>query len=570
MTDFTLSFKPAIGPYGAHDPSAVIFQDGEVVYAVEEERLIREKHATGTFPEQSIRACLDHCGILLSDVDTVVLPYNPRLQLKNIQVDFRRRLSRGSSALDRLQSLERFVEQYVGARFRPTIDVKRALRRINTPIPPISLRSHHACHASSAFHPSPFDNALVLTIDGKGEYDSTVIWEGTGDGVDRIRTYEFPNSLGHFYGIITEFLGYRSFNGEGKVMGLAPYGDDVSEIESTLRSCIDTGIDYDVTPITGEGIETGVKTIEELFGRKRNDTPGEFTQWERDLAYAVQNLLEETVTDIIEVYSSRLGINNVCLAGGVALNCKMNKRVMEHEMVESVYIQPVANDAGLPLGAGWIDQRPADVQVMDNVYLGPSFKREKVERILKQKKIPYTEPESLIADVAKRLANGELVGWFQGKLELGPRALGNRSILADPRTIDSRDRVNKYVKHREEWRPFAPSIIESAAGDYLENAESSSFMIKTFDIKTETRDEIEAVLHPADDTTRPQTVREDQNSRYYRLIREFERLTGVPVVLNTSFNDHGEPIVATPKEALKDFYGMGLDALALGDFVVEK
>lgn len=243
---------------------------------------------------------------------------------------------------------------------------------------------------------------------------------------------------------------------------------------------------------------------------------------------------------------------------------------MEHEMVESVYIQPVANDAGLPLGAGWIDQRPADVQVMDNVYLGPSFKREKVERILKQKKIPYTEPESLVADVARRLANGELVGWFQGKLELGPRALGNRSILADPRTIDSRDRVNKYVKHREEWRPFAPSIIESAAGDYLKNAESSSFMIKTFDIKTETRDEIEAVLHPADDTTRPQTVREDQNSRYYRLIREFERLTGVPVVLNTSFNDHGEPIVATPKEALKDFYGMGLDAVALGDFVVEK
>ena len=175
MTDFTLSFKPAIGPYGAHDPSAVIFQDGEVVYAVEEERLIREKHATGTFPEQSIRACLDHCGILLSDVDTVVLPHNPRVQLKNIQVDFRRRLSRGSSTLDHLQSLERFVEQYVGARFRPTIDVKRALRRINTPIPPISLKSHHACHASSAFHPSPFDNALVLTIDAKGEYDSTVI-----------------------------------------------------------------------------------------------------------------------------------------------------------------------------------------------------------------------------------------------------------------------------------------------------------------------------------------------------------------------------------------------------------
>jgi carbamoyltransferase len=570
MSRYVLSFKPAIGPYGMHDPSAVIFNDGELIYGVEEERLIRQKHATATFPEQAIQSCLDYCDIRLPDVDSVVLPYNPQLKSKIFKTDFCRRLARSSSIPECVQSLERFAEQHIGARFMPTTEVERALRRIDTPIPPISLKSHHACHASSAFHPSPFDDALVLTLDGKGEYDSTVIWQGTNDGVERLRTYKFPNSLGHFYGIITEFLGYRSFNGEGKIMGLAPYANDDPEIESTLRSSINMGVNYDVTPITRNGIEQGVNILEELFGRERNDTPGEFTQWEQNLAYTSQKLLEEIVTDIVEAYCSKLQTNNVCLAGGVALNCKMNKRVMEHDAVDSIYIQPVANDAGLALGGGWINQQPTSVPTMDNIYVGPSFDRDNVKSVLETKKISHTEPEELEKNVAKRLADGELVGWFQGKLEMGPRALGNRSILADPRTSESRDRVNKYVKHREEWRPFAPSIIESAADDYFENAEPSPFMIKTFDVKTECRDEIEAVLHPADDTTRPQTVREDQNPRYYQLIREFERLTDVPVVLNTSFNDHGEPIVTTPKEALKDFYGMGLDTLVLGDFLVEK
>jgi carbamoyltransferase len=570
MADRILSFKPAIGPYGAHDPSAAIFKDGELVYGIEEERLTRQKHATSTFPESAIRACLNYCDVRLRDLDRIVLPYDPRLQSKLFAEDARRRIARGSSTLETLQSLERFVEQHVGARFRPKRDVERALRAIDTPLPPITLQSHHACHAVSAFHPSGFDEALVLTADGKGEYDSTVIWRGDGSGVKRLRTYRFPNSLGHFYGSVTEYLGYRAFNGEGKVMGLAPYGNENPEIESTLRSIIDTGVDYDVTPITGDGIEAGVDTLEELFGRERNRTQGEFDQWERDLAFTVQRLLEETVIDLVAHYCSELDTGKVCLAGGVALNCKMNKRVMEYEAVDDIFIQPVAHDGGLPIGAGYIHRSPGDVPTMTDVYWGPAYDSEEIRDTLETKKVPYIEPDDLEASAAERLADGKLVGWFQGRMELGPRALGNRSILADPRTSASRDRVNRHVKHREEWRPFAPSILESAAADYFENAEPSPFMIKTFDVKPDRRDEIEAVLHPADNTTRPQTVREDQNPRYYRLIQEFERLTGVPVVLNTSFNDHGEPIVTTPTEALKDFYGMGLDTLVLGDFIIDK
>lgn len=570
MSDFTLSFKPAIGPYGTHDPSAAIFEDGRLVYGIEEERLTRQKHATSTFPERAIRACLEYCDIQLHELSRIVLPYDPRLQSKQFVEDLRRRIARGSSALETAQSVERFVEQHVGARFLPKRDVERALRAIDTPLPPITLQSHHKCHAVSAFHPSGFNEALVLTIDGKGEYDSTVAWRGDSSGVDRLRTYQFPNSLGHFYGVVTEYLGYRAFNGEGKVMGLAPYGSRNNGIESALRSVIETGVEYDVTAITGDGIEAGVDILEDLFGRKRNETEGEFDEWEQDLAFTVQQLLEETVIDLVVHYCSELDTSNICLAGGVALNCKMNKRVMEHEAVDGIFIQPVAHDGGLPIGGGYIDRSPEQVSTMTHAYWGPAYDSEKIRSTLETKKIPYSEPDDLEAAVAERIANGALVGWFQGRLELGPRALGNRSILADPRTEASRDRVNRYVKHREEWRPFAPSILEEAAADYFENAEPSPFMIKTFDVKPDRRDEIQAVLHPADDTTRPQTVREEQNPQYYKLIREFERRTGVPVLLNTSFNDHGEPIVTTPKEALKDFYGMGLDVLVLGDVIIEK
>ncbi|UHQ99242.1 carbamoyltransferase (plasmid) [Natrinema zhouii] len=567
---YVLSFKPAIGLYGQHDPSAAIFANGELQYAIEEERLTRNKHAPDTFPRRAIEACLEYEGINLSDVSKVILPYNPKLRRKIIGHYLRDTL-RIDSHLRKLSHLQNVVEDQVIAQFLPTHAVEARLEQLGTPVPPIECRSHHACHAVSAFHPSQFDEALVLTVDAKGEYDSTVVWHGTPDHLERLHTYEHPNSWGLFYAVITEYLGYRMFNGEGKVMGLAPYGTENHKIERTLRDVIDTGVDYDVTALTRRwGTEYGIKKLEELFDRPRSNTTEEFDQFEKDLAYTTQKLLEESVTDIAQTYCEELGTGNVGLAGGVVLNCKLNKAIMELPVVDDVFIQPVANDAGLALGGGWIDRRPKEVDPMETVYTGPEFTTDKISPLLEETKVEYGKPDDLEQTVAELLADGALVGWFQGRLEFGPRALGNRSILADPRTADSRDRVNKFVKHREEWRPFAPSLLEEAASEYFENATSAPYMIRTFDVRPEKQDEIEAVLHPADATTRPQTVHADQNSRYYRLIDEFEEITGVPVLLNTSFNDHAEPIVATPAEALKAFHGMGLDVLVLEDLVVTK
>lgn len=570
MSRFVLSFKPAIGLYGQHDPAAALFEDGALVFGVEEERLTREKHAPQTFPDRAIRACLDHRDLELEDVDRIVLPYDPRLRSKLIGYYVRDALAIGGVTA-KLNHLRRVVEDQVVARYFPLQQVRARLEEIGTPIPPIDHREHHACHMASAFHPSGFDEAAVFTLDAKGEYDSTVVWHGTEDGFGRVHTYEHPNSWGLFYAIVTEYLGYRMFNGEGKVMGLAPYGEDNGEIESALRGVIETGVDYDLTDLTYRwGTDYGVQRLEELFDRPRKDDPGVFDQWEKDLAHTAQKLLEESICELVDAYCREIGTGNVGLAGGVVLNCKLNQRVRNLEVVDDLFIQPVAHDAGLALGGGWIDQHPSAIDEMSTTYWGPEYDTASIKRELETNKVDYREPPDLERAVAERLADGALVGWFQGRLEMGPRALGNRSILADPRSVESRDRVNEYVKHREGWRPFAPSLTEEAASEYLITGEEAPYMIRTFDVVPDKREEIPAVRHPADDTTRPQTVRKDQNLRYYRLLREFEGITGVPVVLNTSFNDHGEPIVNTPTEALKDFFGMGLDVLAIEDLLVVK
>jgi len=570
MTDYLLAFKPAIGLYGRHDPSAVLFEDGAPVFGAEEERYTREKHATETFPDHAIQACLDYRDLELTELDRILLPYDPTLR-SEIASHYLTDAIRAPGLGRKLSALERTLVTQIRSQFVPTRQIESRLKSFGTPLPPIETIPHHRCHAASAFHPSGFDEGIVLTVDAKGEYDATVVWYADSTGLQRVRTYEHPNSLGLFFAAVTEYLGYRMFNGEGKVMGLAPYGDDNPEIESALRSLLDTGVDYDVTDLTKRwGTGHGVKTLEHAFGRPRKESPESFDQWDKDLAYTAQKLLEETVVDIAESAVERFDTVNVAIAGGVALNCKLNQRVRESPAVDNVFVQPVAHDAGLALGAGWSRQRPADVDPQTDVYLGPEYATDEIRATLETNKIEYAEPDNLERYVAERLADGDLVGWFQGRMEMGPRALGARSILADPRTAASRDRVNRFVKHREEWRPFAPSLLESAAEEYLIDGGPAPFMIDADDVRPAKTDDLEAVLHPADDSTRPQTVREDQHPRYHRLISEFADITGVPVVLNTSFNDHAEPIVRTPTQAIKDFYGMGLDVLVLEDLVVEK
>ncbi len=555
---------------GSHDPSAVIFREGKLAFGIEEERLTRQKHAVNTFPTRSIETCLDHEGVELSDVDRVVVGWAPEKFLGSSQAGLSEAIRYPQSVREKVERVGFTVKESIGTWIRGKISVESQLAEIGTPVPEVVMRDHHYSHAVSAFHPSPFDDALVVTLDGRGETVSTAVWVGSNEGLKRAQTYRHPNSLGYFFGSVTKFLGFYPNNGEGKVMGLAPYGKYDADIDAALRAELDTSADYDVTSIVTGSFEYSTRELERVLGRERKSSPTEFTQWEKDLAFTAQQLLEEIVTNVVEHYCDRSGLSNVALAGGVALNCKMNKRVMELDCVDGLFVQPVAHDAGVAVGAGMAEWDPSEVAEMEAVYWGPSYETSDITDELDRNGIPYAQPNDIERFVAERIADGDLIGWFQDRLEMGPRALGNRSILADPRDQSSPDRVNKFVKHREEWRPFAPSMLESAIDEYLVDGERAPYMIKTFDVPVEKQSEIPAVLHPSDQTTRPQTVTEGQNPRYHRLISEFEEITGVPVVLNTSFNDNGEPIVNQPSEAVKAFFSMGLDVLVLNDIVVEK
>jgi carbamoyltransferase len=570
MMEYTLSINPSIPPLGSHDGSAVLFRDSELVFGIEEERLTRQKHAPETFPTESIQACLDAENINLSDVEKVVIPWEPDLFRKSLSQNLRQVTSTPGSLTEKLRFAGWGIKYSLGPSVTSTSLIQDQLEEIGDTDLPVETRPHHRSHAASAFYPSPFDRALILTIDGRGEHDATNVWEGTRSGLEKVREYAFPNSWGFLYAAVTKYLGFRPWNGEGKVMGLAPYGSRNRDIESRLREAINTGVDYDVTDLVNGNVQNTVTELEQLLGRTRRKQSGEFTDWEKDLAHTVQMLLEETVMNIVATYCRRLDVENVALAGGVALNCKMNKRVMEIDVVDETFIQPVAADSGSAIGAGMLEYSPGEIESMSTVYWGPEYDTETVEAELRKNRIEFTKPDDIASTVAERIADGALAGWFQGRMEMGPRALGNRSIIADPRTEESLDRVNNHVKHREEWRPFAPSILEDAMGDFVVDPEPAPYMIKTFEMSEDARDRIPAVLHPGDGTTRPQSIRRDQNPRYYDLIDAFAELTGVPVVLNTSFNDHGEPIVNRPAEAIKDFFGMGLDVVAVGDILVEK
>jgi len=576
MTEYTLAVKAGAGATWGHDPSAALFADGDLVFGAEEERFNREKHGAEAFPAGAVTAALDRAGVDLPAVDTVVATAEPALTWKRLPAMVEHELqNEDRRLLGRLYGLKERIESMASLRWRQSSHVRHQLSALDrgTLATEVVTRAHHRCHAASAFYPTTFDRALVVTLDGRGEYDATVVWRGTPDGLERVRTYEYPNSLGNFFAVVTQFLGFRPNNGEGKVMGLAPYGDPNPEIANALRELVTPGVDYDTTPLTTGSHWVGVQRLETALGRSHHEGDADtFAQWERDLAFEAQRLLEAVVLDVVVGYADRLDTATVCLAGGVALNCKLNKRVRESPAVDDLFVQPVSHDGGLVLGAGMLESTPAATTPWNggSAYLGPDYDAADVAATFDANKLDYERPDDLAGTVAAALADGQLVGWFQGRTEMGPRALGNRSILADPRTAASRDRVNEHVKHREEWRPFAPSILAEAADDYLVDAVDAPYMVQTFDVPDERRTAVEAVVHPGDGTTRPQTVTPDANPRYHRLISAFADRTGVPVLLNTSFNDHGEPIVNTPTEAVVDFYRMGLDLLVVEDLLLRK
>lgn len=547
-----------------HDSSACIARDGEVLFAVAEERLSRVKH-DARFPTQAIRACLGFAGLRAEEVDFVCQGWpKPSAtyahDLKNYALG---RQPVDSRAL--LNSTRHYVSMW-----HQRSGENRFRHEFGTSKPKFRLVDHHLAHAISAYAYSGFDDAAVLVLDGRGAWEATSLWRGHGGLLDHVWTIPWPNSLGLFYAQFTHYLGFEPNADEWKVMGLAPYGEpgiDLGEFiipeDSPYRVSTKLLISKDSAPLA---------KIEKRLGPRRIPE-SEIGTPHKNLAFSVQDACERAMLVLARAAVAKTGCRNLCLAGGVALNSKANGKILSSGIVDRIFVQPAAGDDGVCLGAVLAPNLDAGGKLplhkMRHAYLGPQSTEDDIARTIDTYKLRATRVSDQAAAAAQMLANGKILGWFQGRMEFGPRALGARSILADPRDPEMNVKVNNAVKFREWWRPFAPSMLREVANDYIESATDSPFMILTAQVKPDKRAVIPSVTH-VDGSARPQTVERDVNPLYWRLIQEFGARTSVPVVMNTSFNLRGEPIVCTPTEAVRTFFSSGMDALVMGNFVVEK
>jgi carbamoyltransferase len=565
------------------DPAAALIDNGRIVAYVEEERLLRNKHAANLFPIRSIEACLSLGRVGLGDVDAIVYGWDAPRYGSGDMARFYDEINRRyppDAATERWQ--QRNVGHFAPASLRRTL-VANLVRHFGIEpagVPAMEFHPHHKSHAAAAFFLSPYPEALVLTVDGSGDSDCTTVWRGRGTALEPLHRSELPHSLGWFYAAITEYLGFDAYDGEYKVMGLAAYGRDNLELRAKLATIVrpgPRGFDYEVDPAF---IHHGAHTYSDRFtdrlpaliGLPPRQGPRKLEPIHEDLAFEAQRLLEETVIRLIGHFQRETGLAALCIGGGVGLNVKMNSRLRRLGVFDRVWAFPIPSDSGLAIGAA-IGHEVAATGVrpppLDHLYLGPSFDDNDIEQQLRQCGLAYHRPEDLAAATADLLGDGKVIGWFQGRMEGGPRALGGRSILADPRTIAARDRVNAAIKFREYWRPFCPSLTIESAEQYLVKPEAAPFMIVAFEATELARRTVPAVVH-VDGTVRVQTVDATTAPRYHAVLEAFERKTGVPVVLNTSFNVKGEAIVCTPRDAIRCFSATGLDALVIGAFIVDK
>jgi len=594
------------------DAAAAIIRDGQIVAAVEEERFNRVKHCAG-FPSQSIRFCLEAAGISIEDVDHVGISRDPSAHLHK-KVLFAatraaRQLSmasaRASSSVASVDSetkpdsngngsgMFRQIKNRLGnaAKVR---DLKEDLARMFG-VPSDRLKAqfhnveHHRAHLASSFFVSPFERAALLSIDGFGDFISTMWAIGERNSIEVLGQVEYPHSTGIVYTATTQFLGFPHYGDEGKVMGLAPYGRPrfIREFRDIIRT-EERGqfrINLDYFRHHTEGVEMtwdqGSPVIGKIFSEAFVETfgprrsPGApLTERERDIAASLQLRLEEVGFHILDHVHEVTGLTDLGLSGGVAYNSVMNGKILLNTPFKRVYVQPAAGDSGTALGVcfqihnGVLQQPRGDIML--GAYTGPEFSNDEIKVELERAGLRFEvlNDIELTRRAASDIAGGLVVGWFQGKMEFGPRALGNRSIVVDPRRADMKDILNDRIKKREPFRPFAPSILAERVGDYFEQTHPAPTMLMVYQIKSERRDEIPAVTH-VDGSGRLQTVSQELNPRYYQLISDFERMTGVPVVLNTSFNEN-EPIVCTPNDAIQCFLKTKMDVLYLGNNLVRR
>jgi carbamoyltransferase len=547
----------------SHDTAAALVQDGVPVAFVEEERFNREKH-TKAFPHHAVEFCIQQGGIGVRDVDVVAFAHRTGLDFRRGAADALKRFPRGwkrlgvQTAFDLLllRKQQEFLRRY---RYRGRV--------VNV--------GHHEAHAASAFYASGFDEAAVLTLDRGGDFLSTTLGHGAGTRLDTLHEVRNPDSLGEVYTALTWFLGFHPNADEGKVMGLAPYGRDryVEQfrdfIHLTPSGLFAVNLEWFAYHLEGGWVSN---RFTQRYGPPRVPE-SELTERDEDLAYAVQAVTEEAGLHLAHALHRLTGSKNLAMAGGVALNSVMNARLLAETPFEHIFIQPAAGDAGNALGAAlmaWhqLTGKPREWR-MEHAFLGPEPPETDFKRVLAARDLPFREIPDPAAEAARLLAESKIVGWFQGRAEVGPRALGARSILADPRKAEMKDIVNAQVKHREGFRPFAPAVLDEDGSEYFEGYYPNPFMLLVLPIRKVKRDVIPAVTH-VDGTGRLQSVMRDSNPDFYRLIEHFRNLTGVPVVLNTSYNLRGEPIVNTPEEAAEDYLKTGMDALLLGRYLLEK
>lgn len=561
--------------------STCLIRDGELIAAAEEERFRRMKYWAG-FPVQAIQYCLREAGITAQDLDHVGISRDPSANL----------LKKVLFTLARRPSLNLIRERLANA--MQVRNPREALCE-GLELDPRSLKAefhnveHHRAHMASAFFVSPFREAAVLSVDGMGDFVSTMWGVGRDGHIEPLGEINFPHSLGYVYTAASQWLGFPSYGDEGKVMGLAPYGRPayLDEFRRIVRvqpdGTFELDLDYFVHHAEGASMtfHEGPPKIGTMYSQKFVDTFGppreprtEITPHHQDVAASLQAILEEAEFAIVRRLQRETGVKALCIAGGVALNSTFNGKILPETNFEEIFIQPAAGDAGTALGVCYYIYHQLlggpRAYVMRHAYTGPAYTNGRIVSVLDTYGLRFValDDDALARQAARLVAEGQVLGWFQGRMEWGPRALGNRSIIADPRRRDMKDILNARIKHREAFRPFAPSVLQEAVGHYFDQTYPDPFMLKVYQVLPDRRDAIPAVTH-VDGTGRLQTVDRDTNDLYWRLIKAFERETGVPVVLNTSFNEN-EPIVCSPEEAIECFVRTRMDALVLGNYLVRK
>lgn len=562
-----------IGPSMMHDPASALLIDGKVVAAAEEERFIREKHAPNKLPLESAQYCLQQANISPEDIDIVAFPWSSLAYQRFKFRYFQRKLfDSPDRAIKALLKTKKICQDKANI-------AKETCKKLGIADGKIRFVEHHLAHAASAYYFSGFKEASVLSIDGSGEFTATLLAKAKGKNIFKLKEICVPDSLGLFYSTLTEYLGFSSNDGEYKLMGMAPYGDysriDFSQIinwidrKKTYR-CND---EYIWVKRSKRHLKDKMYSslLVKKFGLPRQGD--NLSEPYIHIAARTQKDFESIVIELVNTYLKEglIKHGNLCFAGGCALNVALNRVLLEQPFIKNLWIQPASHDAGASLGAAAYvaSQLGEEILPLKDVYLGPEFDNKSIEKEIKKSGFPFSWENDISVKASSLLQEGKIVGWFQGRMEFGPRALGNRSILGNATIAGTADKINAIIKFREKWRPFCPSILKEKSSEILNSNHPAEYMTIAFLVNDKWRKRIPEVVH-VDGTCRPQVVDKNINPKFYRLIEDFYHKTAIPVVINTSLNRRGEPMICAPCDALLMFKESGLEYLAMGDFLVKK